>query len=92
MTLISPTSLISTVYLFDHLQGVLKGMTKTELFFRLTSLTEQPVVEEPKPLVNVGQDPGVGVDVETVDQLKTFFKHGYNMDKAGSRDGLVGPC
>jgi hypothetical protein len=45
-------------------------MTKTELFFRLTSLTEQPVVEEPKPLVNVGQDPGVGVDVKAVDHLK----------------------
>jgi hypothetical protein len=33
-------------------------------------LTEQPVVEEPKPLVNVGQDPGVGVNVKAVDHLK----------------------
>ena len=34
-----------------------------------TCLTEQSVVEEPETLVGVGQDPGVGVDVEAVDHL-----------------------
>ena len=35
-----------------------------------SGLTEQMIVEEPKPLVHVRHDPSIGVDVEAVNQLK----------------------
>ena len=35
-----------------------------------SGLTEQTIVEEPKPLVHVRHDPSIGVDVEAVNQLK----------------------
>jgi hypothetical protein len=43
----------------------------------MTCLAEEFVVEEAKPFVDVGQDPGVGVDVEAVDHLKLTMSN-YN--------------
>jgi hypothetical protein len=36
----------------------------------MTCLAEESIVEEAKPFVDVGQDPGIGVDVEAVNHLK----------------------